>query len=70
VRAKDQRIKWAQSKSALAPFEGQLRFVRPAHRNAAKNQRDAAGRAQRQSCFEGFDRGASIMLDDRNDEPG
>ena len=48
VRGIDEPVKRAQSDSAFTPFEGPLRLVRPTHRNAAKNQRDATGLAQRQ----------------------
>ena len=66
----DEPVKRAQSDSASTPLESSLCLVRPTHRNAAKNQRDATGRAQRQCCFEGLDRSGSIVLDQRYDEPG
>jgi len=70
VRGKDEPVKRAQSDGAFTPREGPLRLVRPTHRNAAKNQRDATGRAQRQCRFEGLDGRGSIVLDQRYDEPG
>ena len=70
VRGKDEPVKRTQSDSAFTPREGPLRLVRPTHGNAAKNKRDATGRAQRQCCFEGLDRGGPIVLDQRYDEPG
>ena len=63
-----QPVEGAEPQRQLAPSQRTLRLARPPHCNCADDACDAAGRAQRQGGFEGFDGGGAIVLDQRDRE--